>query len=73
MSEIDPKPSFRRQRSSGPTGLIEHHDSRVFTTAGNTMSDIDWDNVGNNLDDEGQDAEIAAAAGPRYCAVASLR
>jgi hypothetical protein len=37
------------------------------------MSDIDWDNFGDNLDDEGQDAEIAAAAGPRYCAVASLR
>ncbi len=37
------------------------------------MSDIDWDNVGNNLDDEGQYAEIVAAAGPRYCAVASLR
>ncbi len=38
-----------------------------------TMSDIDRDNVGNNFDDEGKDAEIAAAAGPRYRAVASLR
>ena len=73
MSQIDPNPSFRRQRSSGPTGLIEHYDSRVFATAGNTVSDIDWDNVGNNLDDEGQDAEIVAAASTRYCAVASLR
>ncbi len=37
------------------------------------MSDIDWDNAGNNFDDEGKYAEIAAVAGPRYCAVASLR
>ncbi len=28
----------------------------------NTMSDIDRDNVGNNFDDEGKDAEIAAVA-----------
>ncbi len=73
MSRVDPKQAFWPQRPSGPTGLIEHHDTRVFATAGNTTSDIDWDNVGNNLDDEDQDAEIAAAAGPRYCAVASLR
>ena len=72
-SEVDPQRLFRRQRSSGPTGLIEHHDSRVLATAGDTISDIDWDNVGDNLDDEGKNAEIAAAAGPRYCAVASLR
>ncbi len=39
---------------------------------GGTISDFDWDNVGDNLDDEGKEAEIAAA-GPRYCAVASLR
>ena len=39
---------------------------------GTPRAKIDWDNVGDNLDDEGKDAEIAAAA-PRYCAVASLR
>ncbi len=44
-----------------------------FATAGDTISAIDWYNVGDNLDDEGKDAEIVAAAGPRYCAVASLR
>ena len=72
-ARCDPKPSFRPQRPSGSTGLLERHDSRVFATAGDTISDIDWDNVGDNLDDEGKDAEIAATAGPRYCAVASLR
>ncbi len=66
-------PQLRSQRPSGSTGLIERHDSRVVATAGDTISDIDWYNFGDNLDDEGKYAEIFAAAGPRYCAVASLR
>jgi hypothetical protein len=68
-----------RSRHSGlnahPARLVL---SSVTTAAsspppGGTISDFDWDNVGDNLDDEGKEAEIAAAAGPRYCAVASLR
>ena len=56
--------------ATDPTGLIERHDGRVFATAGDTMSDIDWDNVGDNLNDEGKDAVIAAAAGSRFICTA---
>ncbi len=69
----DPEPTYGLGANSGRPTLIKRHDGRVVATAGDIMSNIDWDNIGANLDDEGKEAEIAAAAGSRYCAVASLR